>query len=192
MPGCRTPIQSGGKQKTGAVFCRKRSIEVKLAVKFWGDANDIWESTVDFDFNVLNLNFNRIQRWLRGATTWILPTLCPSPLVLSASCYARARGHRCPHLAAFVACCSVHCDPPPSSDVALVRRAHIPASPPTASHPLPLRLDPTFRLRVYTILDFVSACTRFFVPLLVPPANIYYILFSHFRTASCVKSCFIW
>ena len=33
MPGCRAPIPSKHKQKIGALFCRKRSIEVKPAGK---------------------------------------------------------------------------------------------------------------------------------------------------------------
>jgi len=34
VPGCRTPIRSKGKQRFGAVSCRKRSIETQTAVIF--------------------------------------------------------------------------------------------------------------------------------------------------------------
>jgi len=33
MPGCRAPIRLKDKQKIGAVFCRKRSVEMKPAVR---------------------------------------------------------------------------------------------------------------------------------------------------------------
>ena len=107
------------------------------------------------------------------------PTLYPSPLVLSASYYTRARGHRCPHLVAFVACCGAHCDPPPSSDVHSFEELKSRFHPPTASHPLPLRLDLTFRLRVYTILDF-AARTHDFLHLCSYPSKyiLYFVLTS--------------
>ena len=58
MPGCRAPIPSKHKQKIGALFCRKRSIEMKPAVTLSAFGAFIAR--------------HRIRRWRRWAASRIL------------------------------------------------------------------------------------------------------------------------